>query len=534
MAAPSPSFVLPTEPLLEQPSRELFTLPLTREAAQLLDALVLEPDLEERSRMLFRTLRKQLGEPRAIDLLGGILHEAVRGHERGTATLAALSAVRAAGRTTIESVRDFTNLHRMITRFEMAQAKDRRLAPEQKALMSDWRAVDIELMPFLMEGPDESGVLPHRLDLGPAGNCRRAFRHLVDKLDEDGVLSPSELKRLVRLARLELTASSMRAVELSETIDPHSTRQVSTVMPILAAIDTSVRDTRAFLSSIEETGRTRMFHERHPLMRDHLEPQEVDALLAQLKQAPGMQSLYRLVHRLDRNPLPTLLVGYHAHWILRMGHVLHRKALREAPFNIVDAVLLALEFVGDGDLRVPASPPVCNALGRAGLGPLRLADGGVSLPFDDFAARALDLPLGLPSPAMGDAGDEETDGKDAHEDVKEMVAANINKISILNGLLRNPKVVSTPGVIMLVVQRCRNLQILSLICDDRKLHTGIANRDVPLAVLRSPMRIPVKTLRKFINVRFVSKVELRRMAMDRNTLRREVCEEIELYLKSLV
>ena len=47
------------------------------------------------------------------------------------------------------------------------------------------------------------------------------------------------------------------------------------------------------------------------------------------------------------------------------------------------------------------------------------------------------------------------------------------------------------------------------------------------------MNVPIKTLRKFVSVRFVSKIELRRLEVDRSSVRREVAEEIRAYLKSL-
>ena len=99
--------------------------------------------------------------------------------------------------------------------------------------------------------------------------------------------------------------------------------------------------------------------------------------------------------------------------------------------------------------------------------------------------------------------------------------------------LRNQKITSTPGIVRLVVERTRNMRVLDTICVARHLHSGFANRDVPLALLRSPMNIPIKVLRKFVNVRYVSKVDLRRRAKDSSSVRREVCNEVDAYIKSL-
>ena len=65
------------------------------------------------------------------------------------------------------------------------------------------------------------------------------------------------------------------------------------------------------------------------------------------------------------------------------------------------------------------------------------------------------------------------------------------------------------------------------------MHTGFANRSVPLAVLRSPVNVPISVLRKFIHVKYVSKVDLKRIAVDQAGVRKEVGREVKKYLKSL-
>ena len=71
------------------------------------------------------------------------------------------------------------------------------------------------------------------------------------------------------------------------------------------------------------------------------------------------------------------------------------------------------------------------------------------------------------------------------------------------------------------------------IATDRTLYTGFANRDVPLTCLKNPSNVSVKVLRKFIHVKFVTKIDLKRMAQDKAGVRRELRQEIEKYLDSL-
>ena len=114
-----------------------------------------------------------------------------------------------------------------------------------------------------------------------------------------------------------------------------------------------------------------------------------------------------------------------------------------------------------------------------------------------------------------------------------MVMNNVGSVSILLGFLRNPKVTSIPGLVGEVVRRTRSARILEVIMNDRALTSGHANKDVPRALIESPVNVSVNTLRRFIHVKYVSKTDLRRLAKDKARLRKEVCREIEKYLESL-
>ena len=110
----------------------------------------------------------------------------------------------------------------------------------------------------------------------------------------------------------------------------------------------------------------------------------------------------------------------------------------------------------DGILTVPVSAQVREGLAPEGV---ELADAGVLLRFDADAARTLSLPYGLPVTQLEDAEADAT----SEESIKDLVAANLNRSSILLGLLKNPKVAQTPGVVSMVVMRCRDLGILGSI-----------------------------------------------------------------------
>jgi hypothetical protein len=118
-------------------------------------------------------------------------------------------------------------------------------------------------------------------------------------------------------------------------------------------------------------------------------------------------------------------------------------------------------------------------------------------------------------------------------ELKRLVLANLDNVSVTLGFLQNARVIAIPGLVASIATRCRSLRVLDVIATDRRLHSGFANKEVPRALLLTPCNIPVKTLVKFIHVKYVSKVDLQRMAKDKTGMRREVIKEIERYLASL-
>ena len=153
---------------------------------------------------------------------------------------------------------------------------------------------------------------------------------------------------------------------------------------------------------------------------------------------------------------------------------------------------------------------------------VRLVENAVEV--DCGAAAAPDSAPGAP----------ETEKKDTSKAaIKEMVLNNMHSTSAILSFLRDARISSIPGLVTEVVNRTRNPQILETIATDRTLHCGFANRTVPLALLKSSVNVSIRTIRRFVHVKYVSKIDLKRMAMDKSSIRKEVCNEIEKYLQSM-
>lgn len=519
---------LPTEPLLAEATVGVDSYRLPPEVRRWIDEIAGESDTNARCGLIAQSMRKQMDTPLFEQLGRGILARAVQGDAEGIAALAGFLAVDGPGDGLIDRVYEFSNVHREADQFRRRRDAGNELSKQEQKLLDELDAIDSALSARWPE--PESGAKVR--DRGPAWRCRRAFARLVHELRRTVRLEEAELDSFVRLARLELDALELRASNLAGAINPYSARQVSQVMPILSTVDEDLRDMRRFLNQLEETRRTSLFNEQFSTLSSTLDDSDERRFRNRLSQEPNLQILWRLLRSLDRTSVRQRNVAWFVDRVLDIGDVLVAQGLRKRPFDVVGALLVVYDHYGSDEIVLQASSAVSAALVEAGLEFVQPEDGTIRIELDRAGVRRLALPYGLPVPAR-DEVELEDDAKAKDETVKDLVMANINNTSVLLGLLKNQKVVNTPGVVRMVVERVRNMRVLDTICMQRNLHAGFANRDVPLALLRSPMPIPIKTLRKFVNVRYVSKVDLRRMAKDKSMVRREVLEEAEAYLKSL-
>jgi hypothetical protein len=115
---------------------------------------------------------------------------------------------------------------------------------------------------------------------------------------------------------------------------------------------------------------------------------------------------------------------------------------------------------------------------------------------------------------------------------KELVARVMRNESLLMRMLDNPKIYGAPRIIENIVKVSRSIAILTKIATTRALYTGESNRGVPFALLQNPTNIPFSLLRHFINTRYVSIQELKKLLKSPHTLRREVYDEAKRFCES--
>jgi hypothetical protein len=486
-----------------------------------------EGELVKRAQLLTESLRKRIGSDSLKEMLKGLFAVAADDENPGIAGLAALMAVRAQGSSVIEGVFEFRHLHRVGTRYRHRRECGQTLEPQQADFLDEIEAVERELVDLV---PEEQNpfALPSPLDLGAARIPRKVFALLHQEIHEKKELPERKLAAFVRLARLEQHAAQHRAAVIAGEIDPYATTVVSTMMPRLAELDVSIRDVSNFLDALQERKDCRLFDEQHSVLCDALTPEELSRIHETCVAEELLQPMLGLLNALHERPIENKKLVYYSRQLMEIGRVLFVHRLRPVPIDSLESVLLSYQHAEEGGLRIPVGPSVTRALQATKLAGVEIVENELVVPFDLHAARRVRAPLGLPFPPSSE--EEEEDEK---ENLKDLIMSNINNTSILLGLLRNPKVVNKPGIVNYIASSCRLPAVLEYIATTKKLHSGFANKDVPLAIVRSPVRLPVKLVRRFIHVKYIRGVELRRLARDKSGLRREIYDEIQDYLKSL-
>jgi hypothetical protein len=289
---------------------------------------------------------------------------------------------------------------------------------------------------------------------------------------------------------------------------------------------------------------------------------DLDSLAAVMAADPALAPLAALTASREGGALDLPELAGGTLRLVSLADQLCQAGCRETGFDLITAAAIVQANHGNGEAALAVERDVAVVVARVLASPRPFRDGfagtidGVSLVpglvLIDLQGAAGYLPHGFPvlvgegRAALG-GHLPSTDGilTDADEEaaaraqavdrlrLRKLVLDNIMSTSVLLEFLRDPKVSSIPGLVADVVDRTRNPQVLEVIIANRTLHTGFANKAVPLACLRSPVNVSLKSLRRFIHVKYVSKVDLKRLANDRTGIRREVGQEIEKYLQSL-
>jgi len=197
--------------------------------------------------------------------------------------------------------------------------------------------------------------------------------------------------------------------------------------------------------------------------------------------------------------------------------------------DLHSVMLGVLEAVTEGSpLCIHAEANVLDALDpdAASRGWRRPAPDVLEVLLREDQVHALLEPDGMPRLAMPEAGNRSLS-------LKDLVRSHLRNDAFILGILENPRASSVPGIVEIIAGQSRSLRVLDKITRTPSLHTGPANKNVAAHLLMNPSRIPLTSLRRFMNVRFVSRMDLKQMTRNKSGMRPEVMHEIDLYLRTL-
>jgi len=529
---------------------------------------------------LFDLLRKISGQPMAVEYLGGIQYLAATGTVAGVRLLAAFLNVAAPGDRLVPLVCELDSSRRYAAQLLHGGFKP-------SPLQTDWqrRLLRVVRSAAALENIDKatipSDVCPNPRDAEPWPLLRGIFGDYLSRAQQEEFWTDKAAAAfLADLLRLEVDAWQERISGLAGNINPFRVESVARVLPLLNRADSEIRDLRQMVAWVAESDYESAFVLPQARWRETLDEKDWGHLLRDLQSHPGLVGLARLAQGLAARPimLPQLAEGVRR--ITELSAALVDSGVRDTPLDLLTACVLAQSHYGHGQVVFAVEKEVAEAV-AAVLPHAQVRDHplrGISLLAGLLIIELNNDPPSLPHglPVMRESTEDEERGlltwrvkhrkidaaslevlreqglalifeqeSEVPEDepvevedlgasaLKHLVMTNLQSVSVLLGFLRNPKIISIPGLVEEVANRTRNPQIIATIASDRALHTGFANKGVALACLRSPVNVSVKTLRKFCHVKYVSKIELKRMASDRTGVRKEVAREIAKYLEAL-
>ena len=529
-----------------------------------------DAEVSSRAENLFMFLRKISYQENAKEYLMGIQSLAVRGTPAGARLLAAFVDVSTPGDRLLPRVQRFGSSRRLMIRI-------RNDKEDPGTIHQDWLARLEELAERCSTLTSTTG-LPGDDEMARPGEespwpmMRDGLELLFARLTLGDDFDDGDRKLMVELLRLEVDAWQERISLLAGRIDPFRNATIGRILPLLGMADAEIRDLRHMITWIEEGCLGKELKTAVSRSLDVLEDSDRSALRRVLTVDPDLAPLFDIFEGLTDLPVPVSTIAFCLQRLQAMAVRLTLLGVPGVELDLMTGVRLIQKHFpiagGKDEFHLPLTPgfpEACRHIldtaedgmgkGAADLEGMVLRDGHLVITVPEGGSfLEHDLPASCCETSIDDHVDEILAWADDLQDeetaettdpekidinsatvteLKFLVLSNIQSISVLLGFLRNPKVVAIPGLVEDVVNRTRNPKVIETIAMVRVLHTGFANRTVPLACLRSPVNIPINVLRKFMHVKYVSKVDLKRMALDRGGIRKEVGREIKKYLKAL-
>ncbi len=500
---------------------------VARPVAQTLEAVSSEEIPRDRLRRVAEVFRK-LDPADAAELLTAAGRGALRQEASGLRLLFSFLEVKRPGVEVLRQLRVLSSLERVALRLvagnwqepEALEQVDS-IFPIQEVLQEAGRvgALDLGLEALPRDDVAVRATLEH---------IRIWFHRREKRLAAGERLEPDSLNFIAQLAMLEINLMEKRVSRLAGLIDPYDVRAMGRLMPILSRYDQDIEHMKNVVTRLTTY---EPFFDRLMTMEHALSPSEMDRVQRALGRHPVGHPVGSILRAMRANPILdrefTFLVS-----LVHQIAVLREQAVKGSARPDVLSIMLEVLEKGRGGtgIRISIEPEIADSIWPTvqSWGVLRRSPESLEVRYRED--RALDFILVDGTPRLPALPEER---KLPDLTLKELCRLQLSNEPFILGVLENPKATSVPGLVAMLVTISKSLRILDRIMRDRTLYTGPANKDVPRLLLMSPARIPVNSLKRFIHVRFVSKMDLERMARQGADIRAEVRREIVRYLEQM-
>jgi hypothetical protein len=302
---------------------------------------------------------------------------------------------------------------------------------------------------------------------------------------------------------LEGEAASLRGGRLVEAVGDYDPMAMSRLLPIVVALD-------EWQGDLHEFARKGAPALKHPL-EQFIGGEDIKHWLGSLDNSTAPPD--SLIANWIRWMNETELVGSEpAAWV----SLLQTLAKRQYKRSITTALILP-QCWRNRRLRLNKRPPSDLFSSKAVLE----EDGYFWVDLDQLHWPEWVNPAGLPiTPA---AWKEE-------ESPLLILRSRVQDDAFCERILSNDRWNCRQGVVEIIARGSRSLKILLKISGSRKLYAGAANRNVPLALLENPTSIPLSALRSLLNLRYLNRHDLTRLARGGPDVREEISREAQQVL----
>jgi hypothetical protein len=521
-----PIIDLTLDPALKQPVEKLLKCPVMGDDRKALEALTAEESPRRRMPVLSEAFRNY--ETREmVQLLRAAGRLSLEHQSMGMRLLFSFLEVKRPGVEVLRQLSTLASLERV----------------SLKVLLGTWREADEGLTeaaePILemLREAMRSGVLdlsgdglprdPERMR-GLNRHLKSWFRTVSYTLERGESLRDQDMLFLTQLCMLEINLMERRVSRLASRVDPYDGRSISRLMPVLSFYD---QDIEHLKSVVGRLATYKPFFERLLTMEHLLSGSEMDRLEKQLSKEVFGHAVGKVVGMCRQNPILDRELAFLTSAVYQVA-LLRKEAMPDEPTPDLLSILYGiLETVRDEPrVHVVIEPDLAKKLFPVvqDWGFVHLLPDIFVLTYREEWAGNFVLPDGTPS-----LPERAGQPPEAPTTVRELILKMLSNDAFLCGILENTRVTGLPGIVPMIAMQTRSVRVLDKILSSRGLLTGPANKEVPRIILCNPARVPVQSLKSIINVRYVSRVDLERLAKPTSEVRPEVRGEINSYLRLL-